>query len=1721
MPGNGVGDRVHNFFAQDNLPQGPRSQVGDGNWSLNDNLWAGGQKQFGVSDSSPRNYNPQQSETERGHESQRVPDPHIFNITQTSARPEFARSLSHREQPNSNGYMYGRQNFQTRPDEANFLGVDTEYGRSNGNQRGFPFSESNRSWLPASPKDLFRSETSEAHGSFDLFGGQQHQMNNSQYPMQPLQQQQQPGFGDIQQLQQQLMLRKMQELQRQELQRQAIQRRQEDLRQLEARQQNALNQTSPFARQASGSHPHGLVNDTPTSDSSGYAWNELAAGNNTNWLQRASPAMQGSSSGLAFSPEQGQPQRSMGFVQQQVDQSLYGVPVSTSRGHLDQYPHIATDKAPVQPLPGYNISFPGNHYAVIPEQLTMQDGGSVNRQGLPGKSLFGNASGQGPISGTRMDHVQPLKAPQSTSVQEMVQDKSAPEATSSHGAASLDPDEEKILFGSDDNIWDAFGSSKNMGGGVSSLLDDNEFGSGLPSLQSGSWSALMQSAVAETSSGGAGVQEEWPDLNFQSPELQSSGKQPSTYEDSGKHQKGSSAVNLPNAPALGFGSVPFADGVNMNDKQRSNMGFPHHGKNNLYEHCERLITINYSKLTNQHSTGGSNWLNRGSLQKVGVQESQLFGNSANAGFNINENDNSLQQSQSNDWKRFTHDETGQGDGTSSVNPMLHPNIEREPIKREGIAVSNTAIIPNLSNLQGGNHSNQFSPNNHHLNYWKHVDSSVKSKGSENSEKSQRRLNKGPQVSESSFNSSDKEDLKAHEMESSSRRENSNDSYRSSSSHLHNTVGPRERFSSDAGDSRVLPGAQQSLLNQAGRMTSGPRKFQYHPMGNVEEDTGMSFGARQGANTRAVPLQHSRGIVGQDQGNYGHAKTSGQGYAPELEGVPKGSDDMRFKGMIPGHMPNIFTPHDRSAGLSTSDRASQPRYFLNFRALYFLPLIQYKKLLQHLFRHLLTCIVDSSVKTCWSFFTRDARTENSDGSFGGHQRSQSSNSQGIGLQLGPPSQRLPLPNHASPRAMQPVNPNPRGKGHSEMSPFLPLQETSHGEFKNDRMRAQSANETSGHKMMNNFSAALGADFPNSRNQHQNHQIAGARGQALANRSGNESFNGDSPQIRQSDESRGRPYDNAVSSERVLASQPSTGEKLPASQPHAITGVSQQGAFPKMLPNPWANLPTQQLLSGNQPRKGPSNLSPSHQLNIVESTSLSQQNLEQQEAQKRGNSVSMYDGNSLNSQGLTSVGDQSAKESPSLNLSSEKVDRGQMTNGPPIGKDSVNTPFSDASSLNPTASQRDLEAFGRSLKPNNLQQNSSILNQMKGTRNTDNDPNNRALKRFKESDNNLGGQHVAPWSGKPTEQISHTTIPSGDSEIPRFAMVTDNNVMQNVASPPANVLSKDVLVLDSGSRSCIPGNNTTSREIEHSHVNPQMAPSWFDQYGTFKSGQMLSQRADAVRSLEQPSSIGKGSGSLETHDSKEEASAAADSQTGGILKTAFPSSVAVEQTNASVQSLVNVRSKKRKGSTAELHPWLKEVAGGVKELQSICAASMEWCRATNRLMEKACFLAYDGEVIEGIHPMPRPKRRIILTTQLMQQLFPPPPAALLSTDSISSFKSVAFHAARLALGNACNVVSSVRSRSVLWVLDLSSFLARLDKSASILDLRVEFQDLEKFSIINRFAKFHGRAVQPDGGGPEASSSSNTSAANTPKIYPQRYVIAVPLPKNLPERVQCLSL
>lgn len=58
MPGNELGDGVHNFFAQDNLSQEQHhSQIVEGNRPvLNNNFWVDSQRKFDLSHSDSKNY---------------------------------------------------------------------------------------------------------------------------------------------------------------------------------------------------------------------------------------------------------------------------------------------------------------------------------------------------------------------------------------------------------------------------------------------------------------------------------------------------------------------------------------------------------------------------------------------------------------------------------------------------------------------------------------------------------------------------------------------------------------------------------------------------------------------------------------------------------------------------------------------------------------------------------------------------------------------------------------------------------------------------------------------------------------------------------------------------------------------------------------------------------------------------------------------------------------------------------------------------------------------------------------------------------------------------------------------------------------------------------------------------------------------------------------------------------------------------------------------------------------------------------------------------------------------------------------------------------------------------------------------------------------------------------------------------------------------------------
>lgn len=167
---------------------------------------------------------------------------------------------------------------------------------------------------------------------------------------------------------------------------------------------------------------------------------------------------------------------------------------------------------------------------------------------------------------------------------------------------------------------------------------------------------------------------------------------------------------------------------------------------------------------------------------------------------------------------------------------------------------------------------------------KHADSSLKSKGTEESGKfHHHHHNKGPQVLELSIKNSDKDSVKMHETEKCDRKENSSDS-RSSNICQHTTTGDvREGNWSDGIESQNFAGGKEKSSGQAGRRTSGHRKFQHHPLGNVDEDVEPSCGMEHATHSQTLSQQIPSASYGPNQGYFGHSNFFGH--------FPKTSSEM--------------------------------------------------------------------------------------------------------------------------------------------------------------------------------------------------------------------------------------------------------------------------------------------------------------------------------------------------------------------------------------------------------------------------------------------------------------------------------------------------------------------------------------------------------------------------------------------------------------------------------------------------------------------------------------------------------------------------------------------------------------------------------------------------------------------------------------------------------------
>eukprot|EP00268_Persea_americana_P049050 TRINITY_DN5222_c0_g1_i4.p1 TRINITY_DN5222_c0_g1~~TRINITY_DN5222_c0_g1_i4.p1 ORF type:complete len:1743 (-),score=402.89 TRINITY_DN5222_c0_g1_i4:204-5432(-) len=1728
---------------------------------------------------------------------------------------------------------------------------------------------------------------------------------------------QQTGVNDMQLRQQHFIYKQIQELQRQQQLQQLDQ---------EVRQENSLNPLSGVAKQAASDQLPSLASGAPIHDTSNYMWpgqpvvgdsripssSQMLMVGNTNWAHRnGSPAMQGFSNGHMFAQDQSQASRSMGFLPQQLDQSLYSSPVVPTRGAFNQYSHFQginndgadmfskssgnqLDKTITQSA-AFNV-FESDQSAVFPTEICVSDGVSVSSQGFQAKNLFGHAPISTLHNGLLSGSFQQMNSlSRNVQVQEFhdrqehrvgwegnLQEKVAAQAEQpSLGLVTLDRTEAKILFNTDEGAWDNSFSrigGMNSGGCIpGNQLEGNDNLSAFPSIQSGSWSALMQSAVAEASSSDTGLQDEWSGLSFPKTEvstenraiaLNDSGKQPTAWVDNNL-QTGSSLTSGPfplfgdsNPGQSGHGLPGFQQSasheslhqspketnkwINQNPQQKPpidttfQIQTPMH-MNNTQEGAWGRQIHEQSRISSQSVDMELNSQNmqaawarqRGmSLYNTGSQS----GNKRN-GWNINQslsanedstlkildNEQATQHAQSNESRGDTHMENdhdgrmrSSGDNMASLSfPNSTGGFEQvrsgasSPQVRADPYMNNFTALPNSSTSKINQEINQQVQHSHQLDYGKQAmfDSSMY-RDNENVGKHQHQSGQGLDVRESSLNTSDRGSGETYDKKHENYYQEISDSYISGQAYSRqHTVGDgmRGNAQSVACDARPLFSGNQQSVGQVGRKSSGPRKFQYHPMGNLGVGLEPSDTTKHATHSHPLSQWSTRGFKSQEQGFLGQSKSVGhvvsnsgkdieKGQLPDLQRNPKGAEEVPARSVHPGYESAVSASFDRAATFSAQNKRTIQTSQNMLELLH--------KVDQSREGNTVTDVASSD-----HYQSEMPEATAPDRSAAHLHLNRSSGSQGFGLRLGPPSQRPSSSNHALPSQMSSPIADDLNSRHIDQEgnsgtvmPGIP--------FPRNQLQQQHISNASGQVA----DQALHLSFASQADMDAQSKLASHFKQMRDSHDGSEQPQASFPGAT----ARSLPFNlaagdacgpipstlsyssSAVQSQSINANSSylrGSGQQSPVSQLPVSSGMS-HGGFSSMLQNVWTNVTSQQRLPGGLSSKGPNLFQSMHTSNSLEAASWSSRKADSQGVNRGGNGPSDFGTGSLSSQQFTYGEEQPSKDSSLQQTPHERIKTAAETSGSfqehvhphqqdlgrgmPGQEQSLISQTEHVSFQNTDSSNNENESFGHSLKsPGDPHQQYSLLHQVQAMKVADIDSSRKSVKRLKGADFGANAQESVAKTGQwfpygPSSAIrdpvenklgassQHMQFPSSDSKMLCFSSEGKEDRNANAShlhlgDAPSNdvaMFGRNDLQNRSSPLGVAPA--PSFRGNEHSRINPQMAPSWFERYGTFKNGQILAlhegvegSRRDAKMAAQQ-FFFGKVSEGLQTHTTMEQAHAGNAVQAGSIWQSRMDRVPAHEHLSsphslppAVDSSLVLARTKKRK--SAGLLPWHKEVTQGSQRLQSLSMAELDWAQATNRLVDK---VEDETEMIDDGPSMPRPRRRLILATQLMQQLFRSLPAAVLSADAFSEFESVAYCSAKLALGDACSLIScsgsdycvqpnssnmisgkakgSERARDQFFSKLVEDFigkarklendLLRLDKRASsILDLRDECQDLEKVSVIIRFARFHGRG---NADGVESSSSAELTAQ---KSYPQRYVTALPLPRNLPDGVPCLSL
>lgn len=1412
----------------------------------------------------------------------------------------------------------------------------------------------------------------------------------------------QSRLNDIQMLQRQIMTKKLQELQRQQ-----------QVQELgDARQHNYINQQYALNKQISAEQFSPLINGTPISDAS----QRFMMGNINLMHPGAPPIVQGFSNGSGFPQNQGQALCSMSLVSPQLDVSLYGTPVPGVGNNLGRYSQLLgasqgsentfekgsnnQQDEPITQSSIYRNSLGTYHCDASSNQIGMQEGALVSVGDFQEKNLFGQVPAQA-LHGNfqQMNTLRRSSSPMEVGGRQEQAGwpgqfpGKATNMGPSQDLCSLDPLEQKILFNTDDNSWDAsFGSSCNISSEfLKNTSENTDHTSAFPSLQSGSWSALMQSAVAETSSSDAGIQEEWSGLSFQNSEL-STDNRSSKFIESGKQHPDWVENGLQTVSALNSKPEPNFKNLNMASSfpgfQQPGIQFSLKQKDELHLETSRESNQQHSPKVNKQ------WLDCNSLQKQTNEVNQHV-----------ERHLSLQ----NAWP-----------DPNSEHSKSNAYQESIPMYKKGMQAGD---VSELEQARSGNvnTNHPFSERNK-LPYGNDTDGLVEDARREYVRSNQYHRSSSPQICNNAYNGASR----TYEKQQCIERENSNDSYHSNAS-------------------------QHAISGHELKQNAWQHK----------SDSSHFADSSQRSSDQVMYQQIPQGSRGYELG-----------YAEQFKYSNVSSSDS-----------DLAKRHLLSIQKNSAEHVS-PRNHDNTSAFFDASVIHEPNMTAQTSQHMLELLykVDKSkdYRPVVHGGSRDSSPFSEVPQAGSPDAlaTQSYNkpmpSQTFGLRLSPPSQQTPAANcfdssHSSPKMA-------RNDDTVSLGPFV-------------RNQLQSQHQLAAPVVCKSYEAPV-------------------------------------PDVRINQDTPSNSYSQQLS---VL-------EDNSVTRPFVKPGTSQYAGSPML----WKNAPVQRNLSNADPRKGP----PSPELNNNDfvAASMAPHVLHYESNYKGQNETSK---SSMSSEGLGFQGEQAPKEAYSQLDSSGTLgpvpQKGKSAYGQ-VAKGYSETDYVDPGSSMPNSNRQafanqsqnisDLEVFGRSLEPSHISSQNYSMQQQVHLANKSGCDSDHSVQ---QSNANTGQQSYGNSSG--TQDAANNELismsqssfhPNGERKLHNLSSeIRENQLAKTLSQPLLRDANQETVTFGQYS------SPNASDAADQSQISLQMAPSWFKHYGTLRNGQMLpmfdpraAHQFSTGNILEKLRMGGPGAGH----------------ETSVWPTTTDNNLVAVESLTPShvlppdvlVQNPEIIRPKKRKAF--ELLPWHKEISQCSQKLHNASLSDLEWAEATNRRIEKV-----EDEVATIVDStFLRPKKRLASTTQLMQQLFRPPPAVIFGGNATLNCEIVAYFAARLALGHSCCLKNSQllcdmsdksqeKLRTPKQIGDQESikvvedFLTRstkleanfltLEKSASIVDLRVESQELEKFSMINHFAKFHTR-------GPAGVAEASTHTG-TKRMFLQRYVKPVPMPRTVPEDAQCLSL